>query len=86
MSDQLRAEIIGAGFMGRVHARAVRAAAGTVRGATSWTPQNTASAVSRLSTQTCMDSVEALVDVVHVCRPNSLPRALAGRMIEVCKP
>jgi predicted dehydrogenase len=91
MSDELRAGIIGAGFIGRVHAHAVRAAGGTVQRVASSTPQSATAAASRLGAQAYADSAEALidaddVDVVHVCTPNSLHLALASRAIEAGKP
>ncbi|WP_300009227.1 Gfo/Idh/MocA family oxidoreductase [Pseudonocardia sp.] len=91
MSDTLRAGIIGAGFIGTVHAHAVRAAGSTVQRVVASTPQRTAAAASRLGAQTGADSVRELieaddVDVVHVCTPNSLHLDLASRAIEAGKP
>ncbi|MDT7707925.1 MAG: hypothetical protein QOG20_3532 [Pseudonocardiales bacterium] len=91
MSDELRAGIIGAGFIGAVHAHAVRAAGGTVSRVVSASPQSTVEAAARLGAGACADNAEALieaddVDVVHICTPNSLHVPLARRALEAGKP
>jgi predicted dehydrogenase len=95
MADRLRAGIVGAGFMGEVHARAVRAAGGVVARVAASTPERSAAAAARLGAEGTADSAEALlaaedVDVVHVCTPNALhvpvaEGALAAGKAVVCE-
>jgi predicted dehydrogenase len=75
MSDRLRAGIIGPGFIGGVHARAVRAAGGVVMRVAASTPEEALRAADRLGAENAAASAEELldaddVDVVHVCTPN----------------
>lgn len=91
MADQLRAGIIGAGFIGGVHAHAVRAAGGVVGRVAASTPDRSASAAARLGAAGPAGSAEELidaddVDVVHVCTPNSLHVPLARRALAAGKP
>jgi predicted dehydrogenase len=77
MPSQLRAGIVGAGFMGRVHAAAVRAAGGTVTRVSANTPEGARRGAAELRALSAADSPEDLmqaedVDVVHVCTPNHL--------------
>lgn len=51
MADRLRAGIVGAGFMGEVHARAVRAAGGVVARVAASTPERSAAAAARLGAE-----------------------------------
>lgn len=94
MSGQLRAAIIGAGFMGAVHARSVRAAGGTVVTVASSTPERSVEAAARLGAERPSTAEEAAtapdVDVVHVCTPNRLhlrvvEQALAAGKHVVCE-
>ncbi len=80
-----RAAIVGAGFMGRVHARAVRVAGGEVVGVTASTPERSREAADELQAREAVADWEQLVahpdvDVVHICTPNDLhaPIALAA--------
>lgn len=91
MADSLRAGIIGAGFIGGVHAHAVRAAGGEVTRVAASTPDRSAAAAARLGAHAGAPSGEALidaddVDVVHVCTPNSTHVALARRALAAGKP
>jgi predicted dehydrogenase len=91
MTDRLRAGIIGAGFIGGVHAHAVRAAGGVVSRVAAATPESAASAATRLRAQRPAASAEELivsddVDVVHICTPNSLHTPLAALAIQAKKP
>jgi predicted dehydrogenase len=77
-----RAGIIGGGFMGRVHARAVRVAGGRVVALASSSPDRAARAAADIGAERAVGSVEALVgsddvDVVHVCTPNHLHHPVA---------
>jgi predicted dehydrogenase len=91
MTDRLRAGIIGAGFMGEVHARAVRAAGAAVARVAVSNPEGSAAAAARLGADWAAESAEALVtaddvDVVHVCTPNALHAPLAARALAAGKP
>lgn len=85
MSDELRAGIIGAGFIDMVHVHAVRAAGGIVRRAAASTPERSLDAAGRLGAEgaaTAEDLIDAEdVDVVHICAPNSRHTDLALRAI-----
>jgi predicted dehydrogenase len=89
-----RAGIVGTGFMGTVHSRAVRAGGGEVAGVVGSTPERGAEAAAGLATK-AYDDLDALladpaVTVVHVCTPNHLHaeatrRALAAGKHVVCE-
>ena len=90
MTDQLRAGIVGAGFMGEVHARAVRAAGGVVARVAASTPERSAAAATRLGAEGAAGSVAELVtaddvDVVHVCTPNALHVPVAEQVLTAGK-
>jgi predicted dehydrogenase len=81
-SMSLRSAIAGTGFIGAVHAAAVRAAGGTVTGVLASSPARGAAAAQRLGAgRSYSDEAELLadadVDVVHVCTPNHLHAELA---------
>ncbi|WP_308259524.1 Gfo/Idh/MocA family oxidoreductase [Pseudonocardia sp. H11422] len=87
----MRAGIIGAGFIGTVHAQAVRAAGGVVARAAASTPERSAQAAARLGALAPAGTAEDLidaddVDVVHICTPNSLHVPLARRALAAGKP
>jgi predicted dehydrogenase len=91
MTDRLRAGIVGAGFMGLVHARAVRAAGGVVARVAASTPERSAAAAARLGAEGVSESAEALwtakdVDVVHVCTPNALHVSVAEGALAAGRP
>lgn len=78
----LRAGIIGAGFIGGVHAYAVRASGGVVTKVADHSPEAAAQAAARLGARAGAESAEALiasddVDVVHICTPNDTHYDLA---------
>ena len=78
----MRIGIIGAGFIGAVHARAARRVGARVVGVTASTPQNTTDAVARLGAERGFARADDMladgeIDVVHVCTPNDLHRPLA---------
>ena len=90
MSDRLRAGIVGAGFIGEVHARAVVAAGGIVAAVAASTPARAATAAERLRAERAATRAEELlaaddIDVVHICTPNHLHVALAGQAIAAGK-
>ena len=83
----VRSVIVGTGFMGDVHARAVRAAGGTVAAVVSRSADQAAAAARQFGAQSAYTSVaEALthgdVDVVHICTPNHTHTALAHEVLE----
>jgi len=85
----LRAGIVGTGFIGAVHAHAVRAAGATVQRVAASTPERSTEAARRLGA-VAATSVEALieaddVDVVHICTPNSLHVPQAARALKAGK-
>ena len=91
------AGILGTGFMGEVHARAIRRAGGEVRRVVGSTPATAAVASERLGASTVTRDLtelleDPLVEVVHVCTPNAthpdLVRAVvaAGKHVVCEKP
>jgi predicted dehydrogenase len=75
VSDRIRAGIVGAGFMGTIHARAIRRAGGTVSRVASTSPESSRAGAERIGAESAADSVEELIaaddlDVIHVCTPN----------------
>jgi predicted dehydrogenase len=90
MTAKLRAGIIGAGFMGSVHAHAVRAAGGEVSAVAGSSQASGEAAAARLGARTAAASPEALigrddVDVVHICTPNATHADLARKAIAAGK-
>ncbi|HEY3003682.1 MAG TPA: Gfo/Idh/MocA family oxidoreductase [Kribbellaceae bacterium] len=91
MTDRLRAGIIGAGFIGGVHAHAVRAAGGVVSRVAGSTPDSGAQAARRLGAEHVAGSAEELiaaddVQVVHICSPNSTHVRFAELALRAGKP
>ncbi|HEX2161676.1 MAG TPA: Gfo/Idh/MocA family oxidoreductase [Thermoleophilaceae bacterium] len=87
---QLRAGIVGTGFIGAVHARSVLLAGGRVAGVAASSPESGRAAAARLRAERSFDSAEALVesdevDVVHVCTPNHLHVPLARAALRAGK-
>jgi predicted dehydrogenase len=86
----LRAGLIGAGFIGGVHARAIHSSGATLTRVAGSTPAAGEAAARRLGARAGAESVEALidsddVDVVHICTPNATHAALAERAIAAGK-
>jgi predicted dehydrogenase len=86
----MRSGIIGGGFIGEVHASAVRASGGVVSRVAGSTPQRAAAAAERLHASAAADSADELiaasdVDVVHICTPNALHVPLAEATIRAGK-
>jgi predicted dehydrogenase len=75
VADRIRAGIVGVGFMGTVHARAIRRAGGIVVGAVGSTAEKSRRAAEELGAErpveTVAELIEADVDVVHICTPNA---------------
>ncbi|MHC6591583.1 Gfo/Idh/MocA family protein [Arthrobacter sp. C152] len=90
MSDQLRAGIIGTGFMGSVHAHAIRAAGAEVTAVAGSNKASAEAAASAFGAWTAAESGDALiaradVDVVHICTPNATHADLARKAIAAGK-
>jgi predicted dehydrogenase len=83
----VRSVIVGTGFMGDVHSRAVRAAGGTVAAVVSRSQEQAAASARRFGAEAAYTSLtEALAsgagDLVHVCTPNSTHLALAREAVD----
>jgi predicted dehydrogenase len=81
-STPMRAGLIGAGFIGGVHAHAIRSAGGILTRVADSSPEHAAEAARRLGALAPADSARSLiasdeVDVVHICTPNSTHAELA---------
>lgn len=90
MALKLRAGIIGTGFMGSVHAHAVRATGGEVRAVAGSSRASGEAAAAGLGARTAAESPEALiarddVDVIHICTPNATHADLARKAIAAGK-
>ncbi|WP_309116482.1 Gfo/Idh/MocA family oxidoreductase [Saccharothrix sp.] len=78
----LRTAVVGAGFMGRVHAEAARRAGGRVVAATASSPVGADAAAAAVGADRGYPDLAALlsdaqVDVLHVCAPNSAHAGIA---------
>ncbi len=78
----LRVGVAGAGFVGRIHAAAARAAGAQLVGVAASTPERSREAAAALGAERGFESAEELVrsdelDVVHLCVPNHLHAPLA---------
>jgi predicted dehydrogenase len=87
---QLRAGIVGTGFIGAVHARSALLAGARLAGVAASTPDSARDAARRLRAERPFESPEALVesddvDVVHVCTPNHLHVPLARAALRAGK-
>jgi predicted dehydrogenase len=74
-SRTLRVGVVGAGFMGRVHAEAARRAGATVVAATASSPERADAAAAAIGAERGYPGITELladseVDVLHVCTPN----------------
>jgi predicted dehydrogenase len=81
----VRAGIVGAGFVGRIHARSARLAGARLTGIVASSPERSEEAAKELGAERAFATADELiasddVDVVHVCTPNHLhlPIALAA--------
>ncbi|MFF1604522.1 Gfo/Idh/MocA family protein [Streptomyces mirabilis] len=77
MSGSMRAVVVGAGMIGAVHARAIRAAGGSVAGVVASTPERSARVADEWAVPARYPDLPAAladhsVTVVHVCTPNAL--------------
>ncbi|MDO5066914.1 MAG: Gfo/Idh/MocA family oxidoreductase [Propionibacteriaceae bacterium] len=84
--EKIRSGIIGAGFIGGVHAYAVRAAGGRLTRIADTTLESSQQAAERLGVEEAAASPEELiasddVDIVHICTPNFTHATLAQQAI-----
>lgn len=82
-----KAAIIGAGFIARVHARAIRNAGADVHAIAASTDAGSKQAAEEMGVPTILGSADSLadrvdIDVVHICTPNDTHAAYARTAIE----
>jgi predicted dehydrogenase len=89
LSKRLGAAIIGTGMIGACHLRAARQAGAAIRGVTASTPERSETAARKWevpSFPSALDAIQSpLVDVVHICTPNSLHFELAKAALKAGK-
>jgi predicted dehydrogenase len=90
MPGRVRAGIVGMGFMGRVHAQAIRTAGGQVVAVAGSTPDRSQEAARQMGPDCRAETLDGLlrsddVDVIHVCTPNHLHAEQALAAIEAGK-
>jgi predicted dehydrogenase len=90
VGDRLRSGIVGAGFAGAVHARAVRAAGGVVAAVAGSSAESGLAAAERLGADRHVTDARELVtaadvDVVHICTPNNVHARLAEQALAAGK-
>jgi predicted dehydrogenase len=86
----LRSGVIGLGFIGEIHARAVHAAGGTLTAVADASPDGIVDSAKRLGADWGAPSAEELVhspdvDVVHICTPNHMHAPLARMALRAGK-
>ncbi len=82
MAKQLRAGVIGSGFIARVHTRAIRDSGHVVAGIASSSEQSAKNAAEELNIPNAFASWQELiasneVDVIHICTPNEFHAEMA---------
>jgi predicted dehydrogenase len=87
---RLRVGIVGAGFIGEVHARAARRAGARVTVVAASTPATSEAAAARLGAERAVSDGRAAaladdVDVVQICTPNHLHEELATAALDAGK-
>lgn len=90
MGDRLRSGIVGTGFVGTVHARAVHAAGGVLSAVAGSTPETGRAAAARLNAGRHAARADDLVtaddvDIVHICTPNHTHAELAEQALAAGK-
>lgn len=90
MSEHVRAGIVGAAFMGTVHARAIQRAGGVITRIVGSSPASSHAAAQRVGAAAGTDTVEHLltaddVDIVHICTPNATHAPLVRAAIAAGK-
>jgi len=86
----VRAAIIGTGFIGRVHARALRLLGVPLTGVAASTPERSRAAAGELGADLLFPDADSLiqhpgVDVVHICTPNNLHRPFVEAALDAGK-
>ena len=89
MKKNLNAGLVGFGFIGEVHARAIRAAHGNIRSVAGETLKEAQDAAARLGVANAV-TIEDMVkdpeiDVIHICTPNIFHAELAELVIRAGK-
>ncbi|PWG59903.1 Gfo/Idh/MocA family protein [Bifidobacterium catulorum] len=90
MTESINAAFVGAGFMGRVHADAVRRAGGRLAAIVGANLEESAEAAERLGAERPYGSLEQVladdsIDVVHILTPNFLHAEQAMQVIKAGK-
>lgn len=90
MATSIRAGIVGTGFMGGVHARAIRAAGATITQVSAHSLESARRGAHQMGAARVAQSTEELihaedVDVVHVCTPNHLHASIAEQALRAGK-
>lgn len=90
LSTSTRAGIVGTGFMGGVHARAIRAAGGTITQVSAHSLESARRGAHQMGALGVAASIEDLihsedVDVVHICTPNHLHTSIAEQALRAGK-
>jgi len=89
MSDQLGTAIVGAGFIGTVHARAARRAGARLVAVGASTPERAAEAAATLGAVRALETPDQLdaddIDIVHVCTPTMTHETYVRAAIEAGK-
>ena len=85
----VNAGVIGFGFIGEVHVRAIRAAGGVVTSVSAKTLKEAASAANKMGISKAVSIEEMLndpeIDVIHICTPNVFHAEIAERAIRAGK-
>lgn len=86
--NEVRAAVIGTGFIGSVHAEAVRRAGGQLVGVLGSSPERATDPAARLGVRAYRGMAELLaddVDVVHIASPNHLHAEQAAELLRAGK-
>lgn len=82
----VNAGVVGLGFIGEVHVRAIRAAGGIVHSIAAATPEESQEAATKLGVSNALTFEEMVVhpdvDVIHICTPNIFHADMAELAIE----
>ena len=85
----INAGVIGVGFIGEVHVRAIRAAGGVVHAIAAGTIQESRVAATKLGVAKALTTDEIIsdpsIDVIHICTPNVFHAELAEKAIRAGK-
>ncbi|CAM3201251.1 Gfo/Idh/MocA family protein [Stackebrandtia soli] len=89
-TDDYRAGVVGTGFMGRVHARAIQSSGGRVIGVAGSSASSASAHVGPFAADRAFADFDALlacddVNVVHICTPNHLHAPMAAQALAAGK-